>query len=147
MSISGFRKSLELVLLSAALAVAGGAHAADELSDCYKKAQSRSDVGSCLKKEYAQVQSEYNDVLDRVNAVARGVDRQSRSKNAANAFLSANKRFDEYLKAECRWVEESYGTAPGSANGELACRINLTRIRTGALERQFLNGDKSQPAN
>lgn len=81
----------------------------------------------------------YDDIVDRVLANARDLDRIQKRKGAAKAFEESNKAFARYLDAECKWVEASYGAGTGSGDAILACRINLMKMRAGSLDAQFLS--------
>jgi hypothetical protein len=131
---------LTTAALTAGLLWAGAASAADALAECYRTADNKVAVQACLKKELDQTQKEYDDIVDRILAKARDLDRiQKRRNEAAKAFTDANKAFERYVDAECGWLEESYGAGTGSGNAVLACRINLIKTRSGALDAQFLS--------
>ena len=90
-------------------------------------------------EELAETEKFYDDIVDRVLANARDLDRIQKRKGAAKAFEESNKAFARYLDAECKWVEESYGSGTGSGDAILACRINLMKMRAGSLDAQFLS--------
>lgn len=118
---------------------AASAVAADALAECYRTADSKVQIQACLKQELEQAKKEYDEISDRVLANARELDRIQKRKGAAKAFEDANKAFDKYVDAECKWLEASYGAGSGAGNAVLACRINLLRTRTGAQDAQFLS--------
>lgn len=133
------RKSVANMLILATAAVSTSAVAADALSECYRTADNRLEVQACLKKELAETEKFYDDIVDRVLANARDLDRIQKRKGAAKAFEESNKAFARYLDAECKWVEASYGAGTGSGDSILACRINLMKMRAGSLDAQFLS--------
>ena len=124
---------LTTAALTAGLLWAGAASAADALAECYRTADNKVAVQACLKKELDQTQKEYDDIVDRILAKARDLDRIQKRRN------EAAKAFERYVDAECGWLEESYGAGTGSGNAVLACRINLIKTRSGALDAQFLS--------
>lgn len=125
-------------IMIAAACVAIPAAAADALAECYKKADNGVEVHACLNKELDVVKKRYDDVVDRVMDNARELDRVQKKKTAVKAFAEANKAFDKFVESECGWIAESYGSGSGAGNAQLACRVNLMRLRTGALDAQFL---------
>lgn len=133
------QKGIVTVLTFAAAALSTSATAADALAECYRTADSKVEVQACLKKELAQTEKDYADIVDRVLANARDLDRVQKRKGAAKAFEESNKAFKRYVDAECKWVEESYGAGTGAGNAILACRINLMKMRAGSLDAQYLS--------
>ena len=124
--------------MAACLCVAEGASAADALTSCYKKSETTIEVHACLKEELKVVKKHYDDVVERVMDNARELDRVQKKKTAAKAFAEANRDFEKFVDAECGWINTSHSSGTGAGNAELACRINLMRLRTGALDAQFL---------
>lgn len=132
-------KGAASILILATAVLSTSAVAADALAECYRTADNRLEVQACLKKELAETEKFYDDIVDRVLANARDLDRIQKRKGAAKAFEESNKAFSRYLDAECKWVEESYGSGTGSGDAILACRINLMKMRAGSLDAQFLS--------
>ena len=132
-------KGLASILILASAVLNTSAVAADALAECYRSADNRLEVQACLKKELAETEKFYDDIVDRVLANARDLDRIQKRKGAAKAFEESNKAFARYLDAECKRVEESYGSGTGSGDAILACRINLMKMRAGSLDAQFLS--------
>lgn len=132
-------KRIVTVLALVGLFGTGSAVAADALAECYRAADSKVEVQACLKKELAQTEKFYDDIVDRVLVNARDLDRVQKRKGAAKAFEASNKAFERYVDAQCKWVEESYGSGTGAGNAVLACRINLLKLRAGSLDAQFLS--------
>lgn len=87
------RKSVASMLILATAAVSTSAVAADALSECYRTADNRLEVQACLKKELAETEKFYDDIVDRVLANARDLDRIQKRKGAAKAFEESNKAF------------------------------------------------------
>lgn len=126
------------VVATVFFSAAGTAGAAETLASCYKKSETTIEVQACLKKELETVTKSYDDVVERVMDNARELDRVQKKKVAAKAFAEANKAFEKFVETECGWINTSFGSGTGAGNAELACRINLMRLRTGALDAQFL---------
>ena len=131
-----------IVAIIALLAASWSVVAGDALDSCYRQAETQKDYQQCLNSEYELVRHEYDRVVERVMTEARGLDRVQRKKTAAKAFMEANKSFLNYVEKECDWVSISHGAKSAGTNAKLACRINQLRIRTGALEAQFLSEEK-----
>lgn len=74
------RKSVASMLILATAAVSTSAVAADALSECYRTADNRLEVQACLKKELAETEKFYDDIVDRVLANARDLDRIQKRK-------------------------------------------------------------------
>lgn len=133
-------KTIGVVLTAFAGVVSmSSATAADALAECYRTADNNVEIQVCLKKELAETEKFYEDIVDRVLAGARDLDRVQKRKGAAKAFEESNKTFKRYVDAECKWLEASYGAGTGAGNAVLACRINLLKTRAGALDAQFLS--------
>ena len=84
---------------------------------------------------------QYKNVEEQVMSRMRALDRVQKNKKATQALTDANKAFQMYVKEECELIEKSYGSGAGAGAGAagLACRINLTRLRMGALQHQCLS--------
>ncbi len=129
-------------LVAVLLALTAPAMAADPLGECYKSADTAIETQACLKRELDAVKKNYDDVVDRVANHARELDRVQSRKTALKAFTQANKSFERFVDDECGWVSASFGSGSGAGNAELACRINLLRLRAGALDAQFVTRNR-----
>lgn len=137
--MKGFSNSAVALVL---LAVAGAA-SADALSDCYKTADNRVQVRQCLQKELDRTQRDYADTLAAVKDQASG-DSGKKSRTAgpvSRDFAEANKAFDLYLRRQCGFESAMSGSGTSAGNQYIACRINLMKLRMGAL------GNFSGPAS
>lgn len=112
--------------------------AAPDVTACYNQAGTQVQYVTCLKEEQAQLEEKYRDVLDQVTSQLRTVDRAQKNKKATQAFSDANKAFLAYLKEECELVGATRDSEADAGGAEIACRINLMRMRLGALRHQFL---------
>lgn len=135
------RKMKQVIVAMLLATTAFGAQAESKVQACYEKAQSAREKAVCLKAEMKVVEKEYNDVIERVTVKAKSLDRKKKKQTAMQALTRANKRFDEYVKSECKWYAVSRGIVAKSSNVELSCRINMLRVRTSNLEYQYLNDD------
>ncbi len=133
---------MKKIFLVTALWLAGGEALAQEASAaaCFNKAATEVEYAACLKEELAELDKKYDSVVDQVMSQMRAADRAQKNKKSTQAFTDANKAFQGYVKDECELVELVSGAGSGAATSAagLACRINLTRLRLGALQHQFL---------
>ena len=107
--------------------------------DCFNKAATQVEYAACLKTEMEALGKQYKNVEEQVMSQMRALDRVQKNKKATQALTDANKAFQTYVKEECELIEKSYGSGAGAGAAGLACRINLTRLRMGALQHQFLS--------
>ena len=68
------RKGAASILILATAVLSTSAVAADALAECYRTADNRLEVQACLKKELAETEKFYDDIVDRVLANARDLD-------------------------------------------------------------------------
>ena len=108
------------VAMTAALLLCSAASAQTAPTECFDKAATQVEYAACLKTEMESLGKQYKNVEEQ-------------------ALTDANKAFQTYVKEECELIEKSYGSGAGAGAAGLACRINLTRLRMGALQHQFLS--------
>ncbi len=108
-------------------------------ADCFNKAATQVEYAACLKTEMETLDKQYKNVEEQVMSQMRALDRVQKNKKATQALTEANKAFQTYVKEECDLIETSYGSGSGAGAAGLACRINLTRLRMGSLQHQFLS--------
>lgn len=115
-----------------------------EVSACYVKAgDDVLKINACLKNELTVVKAEHKDVSERVTVIAKRMDRQHGNRTLWNKFMRANSGFNSYLKRECDFVgRTTRGNANVEKNAELACQINLYRMRIDMLENHYLSASK-----
>ncbi|MCI5850189.1 MAG: hypothetical protein MR009_01330 [Sutterellaceae bacterium] len=119
-----------------------GASFADSLAECYKAADNRVQVRQCLQKELDQTRRDYEEKLAFAQDQAKSLDdaqdqgrRKKRGQGPASQALSAaNRAFDGYLRRQCDFESAMFGSGTGSGNQLIACRINLMKLRMGALD-------------
>lgn len=129
------------VAMTAALLLCSEASAQTAPTECFDKAATQVEYAACLKTEMEALGKQYKNVEEQVMSRMRALDRVQKNKKATQALTDANKAFQTYVKEECELIEKSYGSGAGAGAGAagLACRINLTRMRMGALQHQFLS--------
>ena len=124
------------VAMTAALLLCSAASAQTAPTECFDKAATQVEYAACLKTEMEALGKQYKNVEEQVMSRMRALDRVQKNKKATQALTDANKT---YVKEECELIEKSYGSGAGAGAAGLACRINLTRMRMGALQHQFLS--------
>lgn len=129
------------VAMTAALLLCSASSAQTPPTECFDKAATQVEYAACLKTEMEALGKQYKNVEEQVMSRMRALDRVQKNKKATQALTDANKAFQTYVKEECELIEKSYGSGAGAGAGAagLACRINLTRLRMGALQHQFLS--------
>ena len=127
--------------MTAALLLCSAASAQTAPTECFDKAATQVEYAACLKTEMEALGKQYKNVEEQVMSRMRALDRVQKNKKATQALTDANKAFQTYVQEECELIEKSYGSGAGAGAGAagLACRINLTRLRMGALQHQFLS--------
>ena len=127
--------------MTAVLLLCSAALAQTPPTECFDKAVTQVEYAVCLKTEMEALGKQYKNVEEQVMSRMRALDRVQKNKKATQALTDANKAFQMYVKEECELIEKSYGSGAGAGAGAagLACRINLTRLRMGALQHQFLS--------
>lgn len=126
------------ILWTAALCVCASA-SAQTPADCFNKSATQVEYAACLKTEMETLDTQYKNVVEQVMSQMRALDRVQKNKKATQALTEANKAFQSYVKEECDLIETSYGSGSGAGAAGLSCRINLTRLRMGSLQHQFLS--------
>ncbi len=133
---------MKKILFAAAAVLASAPALAQEAATatCFNKAATEVEYAACLKDELAELTKKYDNVVEQVMSQMRAADRVQKNKKSTQAFTDANKAFQGYVKDECDLVElvSGAGNGAGMSAAGLSCRINLTRLRLGALQHQFL---------
>ena len=119
------------VAMTAVLLLCSAASAQTPPTECFDKAVTQVEYAACLKTEMEALGKQYKNVEEQVMSRMRALDRVQKNKKATQALTDA--------KEECELIEKSYGSGAGAGAAGLACRINLTRLRMGALQHQFLS--------
>lgn len=116
----------------------------DEINACYRGAgDDRDRINACLTKELEAITSEYKDVTERVAVIAKSWDKPNRNRVRWDKLMRANQSFNSYLKRECDFIESTTkGAKIVEKNAELACKINLYRMRVDFLENRYLSAEK-----
>ena len=142
------KKSLCVALSVCALTAAGAAVASagslDEINACYRNAgEDRDLIHRCLEKEFDALVSEHKDVTERVAVIAKSWDKPNHNRARWDKLMRANQSFKTYVGRECDFIENTTkGARIVEQNAELACKINLYRMRVDFLENRFLSAEK-----
>lgn len=127
----------------AALCMAGMSSAAEDLEACYRDAKDATQHLACLQKEWKAVEAEHKEAVERVASLAKAWDRPTRTRDRWNRFIKATQSFESWTKRECEFVRmTTKGNRTAEQSGELACKINLYRIRIDMLENHYLSNQK-----
>ena len=70
-----------------------------------------------------------NEILDAANNTGASV----KKKEDMHKMAEANKAFDLYLRRQCGFESAMSGSGTSAGNQYIACRINLMKLRMGAL--------------
>ncbi len=142
-------KDLLCVALSVCvLMVSSGASASagslDEINACYRNAgEDRDRIHHCLEKEFDALVTEHKDVTERVAVIAKSWDKPHRNRVRWDRLMRSNQSFKTYVRRECDFIESTTkGARIVEKNAELACKINLYRMRVDFLENRFLSAEK-----
>ena len=136
------------VLTVCALMTAGSASASagslDEINACYRDAgEDRDRIHRCLDKEFDALVAEHKDVTERVAVIAKSWDKPHRNRVRWDKLMRSNQSFKTYVSRECDFIENTTkGARIVEKNAELACKINLYRMRVDFLENRFLSAEK-----
>lgn len=129
----------KMALLTVGLLACATVSAQTTPTDCFNKSATQVEYAACLKTEMETLDTQYKNVVEQVMSQMRALDRVQKNKKATQALTEANKAFQAYVKEECDLIETSYGSGSGAGAAGLSCRINLTRLRMGSLQHQFLS--------
>lgn len=132
------------VLFSASGVMAAGSGVLSEITTCYQKAgENMEQINHCLNEEYEAVVAEYKDVTERVAVIAKSWDKPNRNRVRWDKLMKANQAFKGYVGRECDFVENTTrGARILEKNAEMACKINLYRMRVDFLENRYLSAEK-----
>jgi uncharacterized protein YecT (DUF1311 family) len=130
-----------LAFAAALTAFAAAAAGAADLAACYQAAgDDLTKKTECLKQEAEAVDAEYDEAAEKVLAEMKSIDKAESGKKCWKSMLAAHQAFSTYVKRECAAAAEAeVSSAVGAENTELACRINLQRMRTDMLKTRYLS--------
>lgn len=111
---------------------------------CYQKASDDIEkINACLEKELKYIEAEHKDAVERVTVIAKSWDKPNRNRVRWDKQMKANQAFESYVKRECDFIKNTTkGNRIMEENAQLACRINLYRMRTDMLENRFLSSSR-----
>ena len=132
----GFKTILTLVFaISLPLGVSAAA--------CYRNAKDVTQTKACLEKEWKAVQAEHKEAVERVASLAKAWDKPYKTRDRWNRFIRASQNFETWARRECEFVKmTTKGNRTTEQAAELACRINLYRVRIDMLENHYLSSQK-----
>ena len=111
-----------------------------DLQGCYAKADTPSEQKVCLEKEWKSTQDEHKDVVERVAGMAKAWDKPYRTRDRWTQFIRSGQSFETWVSRECRFINNTTkGNRTEEELAELACKINLYRIRIDMLENHYLS--------
>ncbi len=113
--------------LAAATANAGA------LDECLVKGDHAA-VSSCLLDADREAQAALNAAEGIAGRRARELDTATGRPRANAALARSMRAFAEFRKAQCAFVKAMYASGNGAEQGEIACRIDLTRRRLRDLQ-------------
>lgn len=117
--------------------------AADDLAACYRNAKDVTQTKACLEKEWKAVQAEHKEAVERVASLAKAWDKPYKTRDRWNRFIRASQNFETWARRECEFVKmTTKGNRTTEQAAELACRINLYRVRIDMLENHYLSSQK-----
>lgn len=124
----------------AALTATAAAAAEVDLQACYAKAKTPDAQKACLDAEWKSVQAEHKDAVERVASLAKAWDKPYRTRERWTQFIRSGQSFETWVSRECRFIKKTTkGNRTQEDIAELACKINLYRVRLDMLENHYLS--------
>ena len=75
--------------------------------------------------------------------MAKAWDKPYKTRDRWNRFIRASQNFETWARRECEFVKmTTKGNRTTEQAAELACRINLYRVRIDMLENHYLSSQK-----
>ena len=121
---------LGVLAISGLCAAAANAGALDE---CAVKGDHAA-VSRCLLDADREAQAALNAAEGAAGTRARELDTATGRPRANAALARSMRAFADFRKAQCDFVKAMYASGNGAEQGELACRIDLTRRRLRDLQ-------------
>jgi uncharacterized protein YecT (DUF1311 family) len=122
------------VVVAAVGAWAGGA-AADPILECGLMTEGASELGECLNGQLEVSRGAMNEALALARGGAQELDQASGRDAAVLGIEASQQAWEAHRDTECQ-TRAIFAGAGAEAEGlQLACAIELTRERTGALLR------------
>ena len=106
---------------------------AGALDECAVKGD-HATVTRCLLDADREAQSALNAAEGAAGTRARELDTATGRPRANAALARSMRAFADFRKAQCDFVKAMYANGNGVEQGELACRIDLTRRRLRDLQ-------------
>jgi len=128
------RTTFGLVVVAAVGAWAGGT-AADPILECGLMTEGTAELGECLNGQLEVVHGAMGEALALARGGAQELDRVSGGDAAVLGIEASQQAWEAHRDTECQ-TRAIFAGAGAEAEGlQLACAIELTRERTGALLR------------
>jgi uncharacterized protein YecT (DUF1311 family) len=121
-----------MLVLCACAAVARGA-AAGALDECMIRGDQAA-VTRCLIESDREAEASLVKAEGDAGKRARDLDLATGRAGAAAALAKSMRAFTDYRKAQCDFVRAMYANATAADNGQLGCRIDITRRRVRDLQ-------------
>jgi uncharacterized protein YecT (DUF1311 family) len=91
-------------------------------------------VTKCLIEADSEAQALLNKAEGDAGKLARNIDTATGRSGAAAALARSMRAFSDYQKAQCDFVRAMYAGGAGADQGQLGCRVDLTRRRARELQ-------------
>jgi uncharacterized protein YecT (DUF1311 family) len=114
----------------ASMAMSAGAGALDE---CMIRGD-HAVVTRCLLDADNEAQAALNKVEGDAGQRARELDKATGRPGANAALAKTMRAFADYRKAQCDFVRAMYASGSGADQGQLGCRVDMTRRRVRDLQ-------------
>lgn len=126
-------KSLARLVVVCASVFGPAVAAAGALEECMIKGDSAA-VTRCLVEADGEATAALNKAEGGASARARQLDTATGRPGAAAALAKSIKAFAEYRKDQCDFVRAMYASGAGADQGQLGCRVDMTRRRVRDLQ-------------
>jgi uncharacterized protein YecT (DUF1311 family) len=113
--------------------VAATAARAGALDECAVRGD-HATVSRCLVDADREAQAALNAAEGVAGKRARELDTATGRPRANAALARSMRAFADFRKAQCDFVKAMYASGNGAEQGELACRVDLTRRRLRDLQ-------------
>jgi uncharacterized protein YecT (DUF1311 family) len=126
-------KSMARMLVVCASAFGTALSTAGALDECMIKGDHAA-VTRCLIEADSEATAAMNKAEGLAGARARQLDTATGRPGAAAALAKSMRTFADYRKDQCDFVKAMYASGVGADQGQLGCRVDLTRRRVRDLQ-------------
>jgi uncharacterized protein YecT (DUF1311 family) len=106
---------------------------AGALEECMIKGDHQT-VSRCLVESDTEAQASLNKAEGAAGTRARQIDTATGRPGAAAALAKSMRAFTEYRNQQCDFVKAMYASGSGADQGQLGCRVDMTRRRVRDLQ-------------